>query len=125
MGPLPRRAPATVHNISAPASQRRHRLHREPTRAKFDDLVDDFADAFEAHGPPTPYAEHRIDTGDHAPIAVPPYQLNATKKQLLKEEVEKMIQAQVIEECDSPWAAPIVLIPKKDGSMHQKSTIGS
>ncbi|KAJ3654348.1 hypothetical protein Zmor_013541 [Zophobas morio] len=65
----------------------------EPTRAKFDDLVDDFADAFEAHGPPTPYAEHRIDTGDHAPIAVPPYQLNATKKQLLKEEVEKMIQA--------------------------------
>ncbi|KAJ3661163.1 hypothetical protein Zmor_005573 [Zophobas morio] len=89
----------------------------EPTRAKFDDLVDDFADAFEAHGPPTPYAEHRIDTGDHAPIAVPPYQLNATKKQLLKEEVEKMIQAQVIEECDSPWAAPIVLIPKKDGSV--------
>ncbi|KAJ3648427.1 hypothetical protein Zmor_020232 [Zophobas morio] len=61
----------------------------EPTRAKFDDLVDDFADAFEAHGPPTPYAEHRIDTGDHAPIAVPPYQLNATKKQLLKEEVKK------------------------------------
>ncbi|KAJ3648391.1 hypothetical protein Zmor_020198 [Zophobas morio] len=61
----------------------------EPTRAKFDDLVDDFADAFEAHGPPTPYAEHRIDTGDHAPIAVPPYQLNATKRQLLKEEVKK------------------------------------
>ena len=50
----------------------------------FIDLVDDFADAFDAYGPPIPYAEHRMDTGDHVPIAVPPYQLNGTKKQLLK-----------------------------------------
>ena len=57
--------------------------YTEPTRAKFNDLVDDFADAFDAYGFPTPYAEHRIDTGDHALIAVPPYQLNTTKKQRL------------------------------------------
>ncbi|XP_063389070.1 uncharacterized protein LOC134674845 [Cydia fagiglandana] len=38
------------------------------------------AHVFTPGGAPTPYAEHRIETGEHPPIAVPPYRLNPAKK---------------------------------------------
>ena len=35
---------------------------------------------------------------------------------MIDEEVEKMMEAGVIEESNSPWASPVVLVKKKDGS---------
>ncbi|GBP95037.1 Retrovirus-related Pol polyprotein from transposon 297 [Eumeta japonica] len=67
-------------------------------------------------GGPTPFAEHRIDTGDHPPIAVPPYRLTPAKKAIMEAELDKMLCENVIEECESPWAAPALLVPKKDGT---------
>ncbi|XP_049866510.1 uncharacterized protein LOC126367148 [Pectinophora gossypiella] len=40
-----------------------------------------YAQIFEPGGAPTPYAEHRIDTGEHPPIAVPPYRLTPVMNQ--------------------------------------------
>lgn len=34
----------------------------------------------------------------------------------MEEELEKMLNKGIIEECESPWAAPALLVPKKDGS---------
>ncbi|KAG6454378.1 hypothetical protein O3G_MSEX008673 [Manduca sexta] len=39
------------------------------------------------------------------------------KKELLDGELEKLLRAEVIEECESPWAANVVLVSKKDGGV--------
>lgn len=75
-----------------------------------------FDDIFQEGGGLTPFAEHRIDTGDHAPIAVPPYRLTPARKAIMEAEINKMLEEDVIEECESAWAAPALLIPKKDGT---------
>ncbi|XP_063896668.1 uncharacterized protein LOC135118465 [Helicoverpa armigera] len=53
------------------------------------DVLNRHAHVFRAGGGPTPYAEHRIETGDHPPIAVPPYRLNPSKKQLMKADTQQ------------------------------------
>ncbi|XP_036340634.1 uncharacterized protein LOC118750003 [Rhagoletis pomonella] len=65
----------------------------------------------------TPYATHHIDTGGHPPIALPPYRLLPQRKDLLKLELDKMLNTGVIVECESPWAAPVVIVPKKSGGI--------
>ncbi|XP_028041993.1 uncharacterized protein LOC114251801 [Bombyx mandarina] len=44
------------------------------------DVLDRHADIFRAGGGPTPFAEHRNETGEHTPISVLPYCLNPSKK---------------------------------------------
>ena len=44
--------------------------------------------------------------------------MNPQKADLIRDELEKMKQMGVIEESNSPWASPVVLIPKPDGSIH-------
>ena len=38
-------------------------------------------------------------------------------KDVIKQEIEKMKNADVIEPSSSPWASPVVLVKKKDGSV--------
>ncbi|KAJ3645714.1 hypothetical protein Zmor_023353 [Zophobas morio] len=72
-------------------------------------------DLFSAHGPPTPFAEHRINTNNHPPISSPPYRQNPVRLNLLRAEVSELLEQGIIEECESPWAAPTVLVPKSSG----------
>ncbi|KAJ0179560.1 hypothetical protein K1T71_005272 [Dendrolimus kikuchii] len=66
----------------------------------------------------TDYAVHRIKTSpQHEPISSPPYRMSQSKKVILEQELEKLLEGDIIEECDSPWAANVVLVPKKDGSV--------
>ncbi|KAJ0171192.1 hypothetical protein K1T71_013391 [Dendrolimus kikuchii] len=73
--------------------------------------------AFGSSSVPTSLAEHCIDTGSHNPISVPPYRLSPPKLALLKEEIEKMLDEKIIEPCSSPWTAPVIMVPKKDGAV--------
>lgn len=73
-------------------------------------------DVFTPNGEPVKGFEHVIETGMHKPVSVPPYRLSPMKTEILKKEVSKMLAEKVIEPCSSPWAAPVVLVPKKDGS---------
>lgn len=72
---------------------------------------------FRAGGGPCPFTEHRIETGEHPPISVPPYRLNPSKKQKMKEEIDKMLQDDIIEECESAWCSPALLVPKPNGDI--------
>ncbi|GFU69236.1 retrovirus-related Pol polyprotein from transposon 297 [Trichonephila clavipes] len=72
---------------------------------------------FQPGGEPTPYIEHRIDTGDHAPIATSPFIMNPVKKEVLRKQIEELLRQDVIEECESPYAAPVVLVPKPNGKV--------
>lgn len=38
------------------------------------------------------------------------------KREVLRTELDKMLNLDVIEECESPWAAPGIMVPKPNGS---------
>lgn len=80
-------------------------------------LLEDFSDIFETNGKPVHEVEHIIDTRDHPPIAVPPYRLSSPRKEILKTEIQKMLMGQIIVPCTSPWAAPVVMVPKQNGTV--------
>ena len=61
--------------------------------------------------------EHRINTGDASPIKQRPRRLPLLKRQVEREEVQRMLKSDVIEPSSSPWASPIVMVTKKDGSI--------
>ncbi|GFT94644.1 transposon Tf2-6 polyprotein [Trichonephila clavipes] len=67
-------------------------------------------------GEPTPFIEHRINTRNHLPVAVPPYRMNPSKKEILKQEIDRLLLEGIIEKCESPYASPVVLIPKPNGT---------
>lgn len=59
---------------------------------------------------------HKIDTGDAKPIKLPPRRLPIFQRDIAEREIESMLQKEVIKPSNSPWASPIVLVKKKDGS---------
>jgi gag-polyprotein putative aspartyl protease len=79
-------------------------------------LLEDNKAIFELGGEPTDAIEHCINTvPNQVPISMPPYRLSSEKKRILREEIDSMLEANIIEECDSPWAAPVVLAEKRLG----------
>ena len=60
--------------------------------------------------------KHRIDIGNAHPIKQAFYRVPETKKQIIDDEVEKMLVKEVIRPSVSPWSSPIVLVTKPDGS---------
>ena len=61
---------------------------------------------------------HTIDTGDARPIKQAPRRLPPCRREVIEQEIDKMLAQGIIEPSDSPWAAPIVLVSKKDGTTH-------
>ena len=57
-----------------------------------------------------------IPTGNAAPIKQRPRRLPLEKRHLVEEQVREMMEAGVIRPSNSPWASPVVLVPKPDGS---------
>lgn len=60
--------------------------------------------------------KHRIDTADHLPIRQQPYRKSLKEREIIKKEVDKLLDANIIRESTSPWAAPVILVRKKDGN---------
>ncbi|GBN56664.1 Retrovirus-related Pol polyprotein from transposon 297, partial [Araneus ventricosus] len=60
--------------------------------------------------------QHRINTGNHPPIKQYPRRLPLAKKEEAERLVKEMVDNVIIEESSGPWASPIVLVKKKDGS---------
>ena len=54
-----------------------------------------------------------IDTGDSPPLAQKPYTLPLKHYDWVQQEIESLEQAGIITQSVSPWASPIVVIPKK------------
>ena len=51
------------------------------------------------------------------PIAQRPLRLSHQERQVVNQEVQKMLDAGIIRPSKSPWASPVVLVPKKDGGI--------
>ena len=64
--------------------------------------------------PTTHLIEHGINTGDAEPIRLRPYRTPECYREPLKETLKQMQAEGIIKPSFSNWAAPAILIPKKD-----------
>ena len=88
-------------------------------RSKLERLVCSYANVFAVPDGQlgcTDRIRHTIDTGDARPIRQVPRWLAASQREIAEKEINKMLDQGTIEPSDSPWAAPIVLVAKKDGT---------
>ncbi|GFY24053.1 retrovirus-related Pol polyprotein from transposon 412 [Trichonephila clavipes] len=82
-------------------------------------LFQEFEDVFSRNSSDighTTVTQHRIDTADHPPIKQHPRRLPFTKQEEVGTLLREMQENDIIEPSSSPWASPIVLVRKKDGS---------
>ncbi|KAK9822902.1 hypothetical protein WJX74_003236 [Apatococcus lobatus] len=57
--------------------------------------------------------EQLEDTGTQEPIKQRPYRLSKHEEEIVDAEVQKWLQQGIVEPSQSPWASPVVLVPKK------------
>lgn len=58
-----------------------------------------------------------IDVGDAAPIKQHPYRVNPVKRQLLRKELDYMLQHGIAEPSASSWSSPCLLVEKSDHTL--------
>jgi hypothetical protein len=58
----------------------------------------------------------RIDTGDSPPIRKRAYRHSPADKEEISRQTKEMLEAGIIEESDTPWCSPVLLVTKKDGT---------
>ncbi|CAF1048251.1 unnamed protein product [Didymodactylos carnosus] len=54
---------------------------------------------------------------DSKPYNSPPYRYAPAKRQVIEQNLKEIKEEGIIEPSKSPWASPVILAPKKDGSM--------
>ena len=57
--------------------------------------------------------EHTIDTSDAKPQYSTPYSYSPAQLQLIKKEIKKMLEQNILEHSTSPWGDPCLLVKKK------------
>ena len=89
---------------------------KEDTKKSFEQLCSDQSEAFSKNNKDigkTQVIEMEIDTGDSLPIAQSPYTLPLKHYDWVRQEIETLEKAGVIERSLSPWASPVIVVPKK------------
>ena len=88
----------------------------EGYREKFILLCEEFEDVFSKDSTDigkTPLITMDIDTGDSPPVCQRPYNLPLRHREWVQKELETLERAGMIVRSISPWASPIVVVPKK------------
>ncbi|GFU85494.1 retrovirus-related Pol polyprotein from transposon 297 [Trichonephila clavipes] len=85
-------------------------------RKEINSVWEKYEECFQPGGQPTPFIEHRRNTRGHLPLAVPPYKMNPSKKEIFKQKIDRFLSEGIIDECDSLYAFPVVLISKTKGT---------
>ena len=109
--------------IKSPAEVEAHRkvdledkIITKETKASFNSLCDRFKDIISQGSDnigKTLLIEMDIDTGDSPPIASRPYTLSLKHFNWVQKEITTLERAGIIKKSISPWASPVVIVPKK------------
>ena len=109
--------------ITSPAEVNTHRKMQlqdakvaKKYEEQFKQLCKEFEDIFSKDSTDigkTPLITMDIDTGDSPPVCQKPYNLPLKHREWVQKELETLEKAGVIVRSISPWASPIVVVPKK------------
>ena len=105
--PGPMRQPPVPEHLSPLQQQQLNGLFKE-----FSDVFSQGEDDLGC----TPLLKHTIET--HGPPLRQPYRRqNPAVRWEEMAQVQQMLASDVIRPCNSPWASPVVMVKKKDGSL--------
>ena len=89
----------------------------ETQKGQLKKLIHSFTHIFRKNGRTT-MVRHQINLmPDSKPINSPPYRVAPAKRKIIEENIKEMMEQGIVEPSKSPWASPVVLAPKKDGSI--------
>ncbi|CAF1521526.1 unnamed protein product [Adineta ricciae] len=81
-------------------------------------LLTSFPDVFTEKSGRTKVLRHQIELiPGSKPYNSPPYRYSPAKRKIIEQNIMEMKEQGIIESSKSPWASPVVLAPKKDGSI--------
>ena len=86
------------------------------TKSQFEELCSQFPEVFSTNNEDTGHTNlitMDIDTGDSPPSAKKPYMLPLKHYDWVQQEIKSLERAGVITRSVSPWASPVVMVPKK------------
>ena len=86
-------------------------LDIEKFKEKYKDVIQDVPGK-------TQIVQHGIHTENAVPIRLSPYWLAHHSQEVMREEIRTLLDLEIIRPSKSPWAAPIVLVKKKDDTQH-------
>ena len=92
----------------------------ETEKSKLHHLLEEYTDIISASEEDmgrTNVVRHTINTGDANPVRQPPRRLPFHQRSMVKQMLDDMFSKGIIEPAAGPWSSPIVLVPKKDGSI--------
>jgi hypothetical protein len=90
------------------------RLSTQLPNLRLDDLL--FATANDCLGCCT-LSKHEIILDSRTPIYSHPYRKSIKERSILSDEVRKLLDANIIRPSRSPYASPVILVPKKDNTI--------
>ena len=86
------------------------------TKQEFEKLKEDYPEVFSLNNQDIGHTQSvtmHVDTRDSPPICQKPYTLPLKHYSWVQQEIETLEQAGIIKKSLSPWASPIVVVPKK------------
>ena len=84
------------------------------------DLLHDYTDIFAVNSNSpgtTPLVQHRINTDKNQPVHQAPYRVSRHESDQIHAQLTEMLQNNIAQPSMSPFASPVILVPKKDGSI--------
>ena len=81
-------------------------------RKELAEVITQYREVFPNVPSKTNLIEHDVDVGNSAPIKQHPYRVSPMKRELPDKEVQYMLENDIIEESQSNWSSPCILVPK-------------
>ena len=112
----PKKSFLTVEERKEEIFQQVQPEHRDTLRSIVAEFKEVFPNRLPKGHPPKRDVEHHIETIPGAePPSQPPYRLGPAEQDEMEEQIKDLLEQGFIKPLASPYGAPILFVPKKDG----------